>query len=158
MNESRVIANGPIRLIFELKYPGFETKRITLDAGQNLSKFESHYEADNATTYAIGIKKLAGQFRAERGAGWMRKWEPVANGGEGEFGCAVVVLDPASIVDVTEADGNHLVVARTPAVYYAGAGWNRSGDFKDVADWDRYVDEWAQRIRSPLEVEVSVRP
>src|SRR5215212_9486689 len=32
--ESRVIANGPIRLIFELYYPDFETKRITLDAGQ----------------------------------------------------------------------------------------------------------------------------
>src|SRR2546426_4488230 len=36
-----------------------------------------------------------------------------------KFGCAIVV-DPASIVDVTEADGNHLIVARTPASYYAG--------------------------------------
>ncbi len=24
--------------------------------------------------------------------------------------------------------------------YYAGSGWDKSGDFKTVADWDRYLD------------------
>jgi len=38
-----------------------------------------------------------------------------------------------------------LAVTRMPAgsdvTYYAGSGWDRSGDFKTVEDWDRYLDE-----------------
>ncbi len=154
--ESRVIANGPIRLVFELYYPDFrETKRITLDAGQNFNRFESRYENPGDTTFAAGIKKVpAAQFRAERGV--IRNWEPVAQNA-GEFGCAVIV-DPASVVDVVEAEGNQLIVARTPAVYWVGSAWNRSGDFVEVADFDRAIDQWIQRVRSPLRVEVTSPP
>jgi pectinesterase len=158
--DSRVLANGPIRLVFELRYPVWEgvgvrseTKRITLDAGQNFNRFESRYDADGDFQYAAGIKKFAAtDVRIERAAGWIRAWGPVV-GGTGKFGCAIV-LDPAAIADVTEADGNHLIVAKTPAIYYAGTGWDKSGDFADVSDWDRYVEQWAQRVKSPLRVEV----
>ncbi|HVE70095.1 MAG TPA: DUF4861 family protein [Thermoanaerobaculia bacterium] len=150
--ESRVIANGPIRLIFELHYPDFkETKRITLDAGQNFNRFESRYE-DPITTWAAGIKKVpAAQWRVERGV--IRNWEPVAQNA-GEFGCAVIV-DPASVVETVEAEGNQLIVARTPAAYWVGSAWNRSGDFVEAADFDRLIDQWIQRIRSPLRLEIS---
>jgi unsaturated rhamnogalacturonyl hydrolase len=164
--DSRVLANGPIRLVFELKYSLWdaagirsETKRITLDAGQNFNRFESRYDVDGKgdLQYATGLKKFpATDVRIERDAGWIRAWGPVV-GGTGKFGCAVVI-DPASIVDVTEADGNHLIVAKAPAVYYAGTGWDKSGDFADVAEWDRYVQQWAQRVKSPLRVEVVVTP
>ena len=151
--ESRVIANGPIRLIFELDYPDFkETKRVTLDAGQNFNRFESRYEG-NEPLYAAGIKKVpAAQWRVDRGV--IRNWEPVAQNA-GEFGCAVVIADPASVVETVEAENNQLIVARTPAVYYVGSAWNRSGDFVEVADFDRAIDQWIQRIRSPLRVEIS---
>src|SRR5216684_2223611 len=153
--DSRVLANGPIRLVFELKYPVWdaagirsETKRITLDAGQNFNRFESRYDVDGVIQYGTGIKKFAAtDVRIERDAGWIRAWGPVV-GGSGKFGCAIVI-DPAAIVDVTEADGNHLIVARTPAIYYAGTGWDKSGDFADAGDWDRYVQQWAQRVKSP---------
>ena len=168
--DSRVLANGPIRLVFELRYPAWdaagirsETKRITLDAGQNFDRFESRYDVDGQgnvqsdVQYATGIKQFAAtEVRIERAAGWIRAWGPVA-GGSGKFGCAIV-LDPAAIVDVTEADGNHLIVARTPAVYYAGTGWDQSGDFAGVSDWDKYVEQWAQRVKSPLRVEVVDTP
>jgi hypothetical protein len=149
--ESRVIAQGPIRLIFELVYPDFrETKRITLDAGQHFNRFESRYESAEPL-YAAGIKKVpAAQWRVERGV--IRNWEPVAQNA-GEFGCAVIV-DPASVVDTVEAEGNQLIVARTPAVYWVGSAWNRSGDFVEAADFDRAIDQWIQRLRSPLRVEV----
>lgn len=151
--ESRVLANGPIRLVFELRYPDFgETKRITLDAGQNFNRFESRYDSGDAT-YAAGIKKTpATAFRVDRAQGVIRSWEPVAQNA-GEFGCAVVV-DPATIVDVVEAEGNQLVVARGPQVYWVGSAWNRSGDFVEVADFDAYIDRFVQRLRSPLRVEV----
>src|SRR5262249_29296592 len=107
--ESKVLAAGPIRLVFELRYPDLrETKRVTLDAGQNFGHFQSSYDS----AYAAGIKKNKdANFRMEKG--WIRTWEPVV-GSEGHFGCAIV-LDPAKITDVTEADGNYIVVAKPPA-------------------------------------------
>ncbi len=149
---SRVLAAGPIRLIFELEYPGFETKHVTLDAGQNFNRFESRL-FDATASYVVGMKKFANtELRVERAAGWMRAWGPVV-GAAGQFGCAIV-LDPASIVEVSDADGNHVVIARTPAVYYAGVGWDQSGDFNGVSDWDRYVEQWSQRVKSPLRVKI----
>src|SRR5216684_5635804 len=66
---TRVLAAGPIRLIFELEYPGFETKRVTLDAGQNFNRFESHF-SDATATYAAGMKKFENtELRIERAAG-----------------------------------------------------------------------------------------
>jgi Domain of unknown function (DUF4861) len=151
--ESRVLANGPIRVLFELYYPDFkETKRISLDAGQNFNRFESRYEG-NEPTYAAGIKKVpAAQFRVDKANGVIRNWEPVAQNA-GEFGCAVIV-DPRTVVDVVEAENNQLIVARTPAVYWVGSAWNRSGDFVEVADFDRAIDQWIQRVKSPLRVEI----
>lgn len=147
--ESKVLANGPIRLVFELRYPGFETKRITLDAGHNFGKFESTFDVP----WAAGIKK-APAFRADRAAGWIRTWGPVKDDTNGNFGCAVV-LDPTSIADVVEAENNHLIVARGPAVYYVGSAWDKSGDFRGVDDFDRAITEWSQRIKSPLKVTVT---
>jgi unsaturated rhamnogalacturonyl hydrolase len=146
--DSKVIANGPIRLIFELYYPDFkETKRITLDAGQNFNRFESN------VTDAEGIKKTPTQnMRVDRENGILRAWDAVANN-NGEFGCAVV-FDPKTIADVVEADGNQLVVTKTPGVYWVGTGWDRSGDFANRDAFDRYVDQFVQRLRSPLRVEV----
>jgi hypothetical protein len=151
--ESKVLAAGPIRLVFELRYPDLgETKRITLDAGHNFGHFESSYDS----TYAAGIKKNKdAHFRAEKAAGWVRTWEPVT-GGDGQFGCAVV-FDPAKITDVTESDGNYIVVANKPASYWVGVGWDRSGDFNGVDDWDRAVAAWARRVASPLRIEVNQR-
>jgi hypothetical protein len=100
-------------------------------------------------------KEPAATVRVERAEGWIRTWGPVANN-NGAFGCAVV-LAPANVVDVVEAENNQLVVARTPAVYYVGSAWDRSGDFRGVEDFDRYIEAWAQRVRSPLRVEVSVK-
>jgi hypothetical protein len=170
--KSRVLANGPLRLVFELEYEPFEAggvsvsevKRVTVDAGRNLDRFESAYrfyrregqpQAD--VVWAAGIAKHSGSTaREDRGAGWLRTWEPLP-GDNGNLGCAVLV-DPAALVETVEADGNTLVVSRSPtgagATYYAGAGWDRSLDFAGPADWDRYVDDWARRLRSPLEVEV----
>jgi hypothetical protein len=42
-------------------------------------------------------------------------------------------------------------------VYYAGFGWTQSGDFADLAAWDRYLDEFSRRLRSPIEVAVKGR-
>jgi hypothetical protein len=76
------------------------------------------------------------------------------------FGCGILV-DPSSVVDFAEADGNVLVATKIApggmATYWAGFGWDKSGDFATDGDWDRYLDLAAQRIRSPLAVSVSTK-
>ena len=166
---SRVLAAGPIRLVFELVYPEWdkaglkatEVKRVTLDAGSHLNRFESFYtlEGDGPITWAAGIRKAEGVVvRLDRERGIVRTWEHQDHYAEdGWLGCALVV-DAAAVVDTREEGGNQLVVARTPrskpATWYAGSGWDRSGYFPDVAAWDRYVDDFAARLRAPLAVEV----
>jgi hypothetical protein len=166
---SRVLAPGPIRLVFEVDYPEWdtkgpalhETKRITLDAGSQLSRFESHYQMDGATTvtWAAGIRRAEGSsLRVDREHGILASWEHLTRYGEnGWLGCGVIV-DPAAIVETREDAGNELVVARTPAgapaIWYAGSGWDGGGRFRDARDWDGYLDAFAARLRSPLGVEV----
>jgi unsaturated rhamnogalacturonyl hydrolase len=49
------------------------------------------------------------------------------------------------------------VMPGKPVVYYAGFGWDRSGDFADMAAWDRYLDQYSRRLRSPIEVTITTR-
>lgn len=171
--KSRVLAAGPLRLVFELQYEPFdaggasvaETKRVVVDAGKNLQRFESRFRPyrrpgteEPEIVWAAGIRKdPKSTARVERAAGLLRTWEPVAGTGNGNLGCGIL-MDPARIVELTEADGNHLVVAKVAtgqaAVYYAGSGWDKGGDFGSVADWDKHLDEFARRAASPLSVEV----
>jgi hypothetical protein len=166
---SRVIANGPVRVIFELTYAPWdvngrevsEVKRVTLDAGQNLNRFESYYKSASAgpITSGIGIKKSEGSMlQSSRRDGWMRTWEPLQKGRAGNLGCGII-LDPTVIVDFTEAAGNYLVLARVPAgaplSYYAGFGWDRSGDFSNEGEWEAYLRQFEVRLHSPLKVSIS---
>ncbi len=171
----KVIANGPVRAIFELTYEPWdvngvkvsEVKRITLDAGQNLNRIESTLKFDgknNSLDFAIGVArhkdwKQESDFSKEQG--WFSRWE---NTGENGFlGCAVLI-DPKKITGQTDEevagladeDGNHLVITTAQSgksvLYYAGAGWDRSGDFRDKAAWHSYLDRFARRLRLPLKI------
>jgi hypothetical protein len=167
--DSRVLANGPIRVMFELVYQPWtaggakvsEVKRITLDAGQNLDRFESRYtiEGDGAgLAHAAGIKNNAGSVSAAvRERGILRAWEPIKNV-EGNLGCGIVV-DPASVISFNESAGNYLVVTTLPAsrtiIYHAGFAWEKTGQVPGgMQGWDKYLAEAAARLRAPLGVEI----
>jgi len=168
--DSKVLANGPIRVMFELTYPAFdaagnrvtEIKRITLDAGHHLNRFESRYAGATAAPkmQAAGIKKAPGsQVAQDRARGVLRTWEPVKADGS-HFGCGVIV-DPAQLTEFAELDGNVLAVttmsAGSDVTYYAGSGWDKGGDVKTAEDWDRHLAQAAQRIRTPLTVSVAAK-
>jgi len=109
-------------------------------------------------TIAAGIKKGEGStLLHDRKQGWLRTWEPIRKGQAGNLGCGIV-MDPTAIVEITEAEGNYLVIARCDsravASYYAGFGWDRSGDFSDAAAWTEYMKNAAMKLRSPLRVEI----
>jgi len=168
--DSKVYAVGPIRVLFELTYDAWdaagvkvsEKKRVSLDAGQNLDRFESHYTIEgNAAnlSHAIGIRRLKATVRqpgTDRGV--LVTWEPVKEGGE--LGQAVIV-DPAALKDQAADDLNYYVLTRIeagkPCISYSGFAWTLAGDFRTAADWQRYVADFAARLRSPVEVTIAPR-
>jgi pectinesterase len=166
----RVLADGPIRAIVELRYAPWdaaglsvsETKRIAIDAGQNLYRQESVFRADRVSEvpYVIGVVKrpamVATMSKAQPWA-WLTGWGPVApkNGGHGELGTAVL-LPRERVVDWKEAHNHYVAVSRAtpgqPVVHYIGAGWTASGDFPTPQAWWGYLDRFAQRLAAPIKV------
>jgi hypothetical protein len=166
---SRVLANGPIRVVFELTYEPFEVngvmvsevKRISLDAGQNLNHFRSIYRPGKPTALVtgIGLKKVDGErWDLDTERAWLAKWEPMELNA-GEQGLAVIV-DPDRYERQTEDQRNLLVLSRVPAdttaSYWAGFCWNRGGQFTNFEQWKNYVDRFARGLLSPIEVGVVV--
>lgn len=169
---SRVLAAGPIRVMFELTYEPFEVdgilvsevKRISLDAGQNLDYYQSFYKAQSPAglTTGIGIKKSElsqKEVSAERGT--LTTWEPLKEDKQGSSLGGAIVVDPKLFAKATEDKLNVLVLAKVPpdntAAYWAGFGWTRAGQyaFADYEAWKTYVDRFAQGLQSPIEVAVS---
>ncbi|MEO8624781.1 MAG: DUF4861 family protein, partial [bacterium] len=122
----RIIAVGPIRVVFELKYDPFnvagtkvsEIKRISIDAGSNLFKSTSTFAtaAGGDIAYVIGTVKrpgMIGTMSKNNAWAWLTGWGPVApkSGGHGEMGTAVL-LPRASVSDWKEAHGHYLAVSK----------------------------------------------
>jgi hypothetical protein len=168
--DSKVYSLGPIRVLFELTYDSWdaagvkvsEKKRVSLDAGQNVDRFESYYTIEgNAAnlTHAIGIRRLKATVREPGSDGSiLTTWEPVKEGGE--LGQAVIV-DPSTVKDRADDDLNYYLLTRIqagePCVSYSGFAWTLAGDFRNEADWQRYVAAFAARLRSPVEVRLEKR-
>jgi pectinesterase len=171
----KIVADGPIRAIFELQYPPIdvgglhvaETKRIIIDAGSNLYRSESVFRADGATEipYAIGLVKRKGMIGSTSKAqawGWLSAWGPMdvkqGEGGHGELGTAVL-LDRQRVADWKESDDHYFAVSSAkpgqPVVHYIGAAWTASGDFPDVRVWWDYLTKSAQRFATPVKVTVT---
>jgi pectinesterase len=166
----RVLANGPIRAAFELRYDPWnaaglevsEVKRFSIDAGQNLYRQESVFNARGSSEipYVIGTLKRPGMIgimsKAQPWA-WLTGWGPVApkNGGHGELGTAVL-LPRERVSDWKETKDHYLALARAtsgqPVTHYIGAGWTASGDFPTPQSWWAYLDAFAQRLASPIKI------
>jgi unsaturated rhamnogalacturonyl hydrolase len=160
---SRVLAAGPLRLVFELDYTPWdaggarvsETKRVILDAGQSFDRFESRFSVEPKGTpllVGLGIAKHAGGMAEydPRGA-WLRSWEPL-KGQNGNLGCAIVVPGARTEFRVTDAD--YLLLTAVPPTgtlaYFAGFGWDRSLDVADAAAWARLVENQQREAVTPL--------
>lgn len=164
--DSRVLANGPIRVMFELVYDPFDVNgvkvsqilRVSLDAGSQLNHFETTYRASSQPlAVAIGLKKVKDEHRevnAERG--WVAIWQSMEKS-LGMQGLAVV-LNAEDVEKLAEDARNNLIVLKlrtSPSVsYWAGFAWDRAGRITSVEAWKKYVDHFSERLRSPIEVRV----
>jgi unsaturated rhamnogalacturonyl hydrolase len=166
---SRVLANGPIRLVFELTYAPWdagsarvsETKRVILDAGQSFDRFESTFATDpKGAPLAVGVgiaKHKGSQVQVDPHAAWLRTWEPLKQP-NGNLGCAIVL--PGATAEYKVADTDYLLVTAVPntglLVYFAGFGWDRSPDVADAADWGRLVESKRRELAAPLQIALSL--
>jgi hypothetical protein len=171
-----VIANGPIRAIFELSYDAWdagngvkvsEVKRFTVDAGHNLDDIESTFkiEGANEALIAIGINKNSGDNGQDSVAtiasnakdGWFTQWEVQKT--NGQIGTAIVV--PGGVKEITEDSVNRLVVVKAssgqPVRYLVGGGWSKAGEFTSKESWNAYVEACAARAKSPVKVSISAQ-
>lgn len=164
----KVIANGPLRTIFELGYEPWqagdrtirEVKRISIDLGSNLSRFESRFQAagEQDIELAMGIVKVEGdgEMTYNLKSGWLAYYPP-ADPAHGRVACGVVT---GAVKEMRYLDhaGHGLLIARTksnqPWIYYAGAGWSKSGDFPDRSAWTDYVEHFCRLLSNPLTIDI----
>jgi len=169
--DSRVLTNGPIRVMFELVYEPFdvnrtkvsEVLRISLDAGSQLDHFQSFYNIQSGNAplpVAIGLKKVKDEQQELNAAhGWLAIWEAMEKN-QGLQGVATV-FDPQQFDKQAEDKQNNLIVLKAgtakPVSYWAGFAWDRAGKITSADAWKKYVDEFAGGLRSPIEISVTPR-
>jgi len=168
--DHRIIADGPVRAIFELDYgpitagdlQATEHKRVTIDGGQYVFRQESTFSASAPGELAVvvGLVKRPGMIGSTSKAAawaWLSGWGPLEQqtGGHGDLGTAVLVPG-AQLLDLEETADHYLTISRVQPgqtlVSYVGAGWTSSRDFDRAEGWWHYLEGVAQRLEHPLAV------
>ena len=170
---SKVIANGPVRFQALLSFPavlvGDKTitlsKMITLDAGQNLNKFDIYLsEPCTSAQLAAGIvlRPEGGDVKAGEEDGFLAYWQPENK--EHGFTGVGIVAEAKTKAKVLEVD-NHVVMASSSKdksfSYYAGACWSKADNAgsplvspNSKEGWESYLVRYAQQVKQPLSVKV----
>jgi len=170
----KVLANGPVRAIFELTYDGWnaagtqvaEVKRFTVDAGHDFDRIDSTFTfaGGHPLQAAVGLNKDPADkgedakvtFTQDAAAKALVQW--VAQKKSGDFGVAVIVPAAASPAFGADARNAFMLAPATsgqPLRYYVGAAWTRGGDITSEQQWKRHVADEAARVAAPVRVTLS---
>ncbi len=161
--KQETLDNGPLRTTVRLTYAAFnvngdstitEARIISLDAGSQLNKITEIYGNVKAVMPVVaGIVKRDGAdsvaYNAQKGyAAYM---EPATK--DGIIYMALVL--PRAWKSVKAEKGHILAetvyTPKTKLVYFSGAGWNKWG-FPTRKSWVKYVQDFAQKLREPLNI------
>ena len=159
----KTITTGPIRTSFVLNYANWdangkeisETKYISLDYGQNLSRYEIDVKGTDVISVGLTFHKKDGKTSASKN--WINYWEPFD---DSELGQGMVAADAyfinsekylTSKVDQSNFFAN-LNVINNKVIYYAGFGWKKSNQFTTQKEWKNYLEDFSKKINSPLEI------
>jgi hypothetical protein len=160
----KTIATGPLRTVFQLDYGTYdingevisETKTISLDYGQNLSKFSVKVKGTETLSAGLTLHDNLGETTVNKNEAWMSYWEPHDGS---ELGQGLVIANPENLVDFDkyvseEKDQSNLFarvkVENSKVNYYAGFGWKKSGQFQTKKEWEFYLSEFSKKIQNPL--------
>ncbi len=149
---AELLENGPLRTTFKLWYANGETRTISLDAGSQLTMITQEYGSDNPPEIVAAGFPLRGNAPAKTigGKGWLFVFEPPTLLAA-DIWLGLVMMDGE---EMTMVDGHILVVSpyRGPVTYYAGYGWALAGMSKE--EFAKYLDHFAQSLRTPLETTI----
>ncbi|MDR3118224.1 MAG: DUF4861 family protein [Mediterranea sp.] len=155
-----------------------ETRTISLDAGSYMNKAVISYSGLNESVkIAAGLvlhePEGTAVVAADAANGYMTYVDPTdnVNADNGKIFLGVVV--PAGIAKEIKivyfseeerkkerggADGHLLAISDyepgTDYIYYFGSAWSKAA-VKDAASWNKYVSEYAQKVRNPVTVTLS---
>jgi len=169
----KILANGPIRTVFELHYDAWdaggrqvsEIKRFTVDAGHYLDRIDSTFTTNTGAplTIAVGLNKTPAdkgqdpRIETRRDGKVLLQW--VQQASNDAFGTAIVL--PAAQGFAQDPLNELITGAATPGkpfTYYAGGAWSRAGEITSPVAWQRHVLDVAARDASPVRITLGAKP
>ncbi len=176
-----ILDNGPLRFTVKLEFTPLtvkgdstvvETRLITLDAGSHLNRTAVSYSNLKETlpiVAGIVLHEPDGAVVADAANGYITYVDPTTGPDNGKIfmGAAVptVVKDAKTVLfseqekkERNNADGHVLAVSDyepgSEYVYYWGFAWDKA-DIKTSDAWNRYMADFAQKVRNPLTIKVN---
>ena len=172
-----ILDNGPLRfsarLVFTpLQYKDnqvIETRIITLDAGSHMNRTTISYDGlKGAVPIVSGIVLHQGSdlVSTNSAKAYITYQDPTTGPDQGLLflghvhpkpvkDTRVVYFSEEEMKSRNNAKGHVLAESTyepdSEFVYYWGFGWNRS-DVKDFTAWNNYVEEFTEKIKSPLTI------
>ena len=137
-----------------------ETKKISLDYGNFLSKFEISISGTTLISTGITLHYNDGKTQTNLKEGWIDYWQPLE---DSEIGTGVVFpkftgkhvekyLNPDKDLCNLYVD---LKVKKNKVTYYAGFGWKKQGEYTSKESWEKYLGQFANKIDHPLRVKIN---
>ena len=176
-----ILDNGPLRFTVKLEFTPLtvkgdstvvETRLITLDAGSHLNRTAVSYSNLKETlpiVAGIVLHEPDGAVVADAANGYITYVDPTTGPDNGKIfmGAAVptVVKDAKTVLfseqekkERNNAAGHVLAVSDyepgSEYVYYWGFAWDKA-DIKTSDAWNRYMADFAQKVRNPLTIKVN---
>ena len=171
----KVIANGPIRAVFEISFDSWdaggtkvaEVKRFTVDAGHDFDQVESTFtfSGPRELTAAIGLNKTPAYAKQhpvyhvenDRQHPAMLQW--VTQSIDGNFGVGAFIdgkVEPAYAQDAQ----NHLMLvpvrSGVPVRYFLGAAWSKATAVGTEETWRAQLAAEMARQRAPVHIKTTV--
>lgn len=159
----KTITTGPLRTSFVLTYATWdakgkridETKHISLDFGQNLTRFEIDVKGTETISSGITLHDKKGVTNQNDANFWVSHWETLD---DSEVGTGIVTTKPyfsgsEKYVTSRKDESNHFLhlnVIDSKVVFYSGFGWVKSKQFDNQQDWENYLTDFSKKINSPL--------
>lgn len=163
----KTLTNGPIRTSFILDYGEWdandttikETKTISLDYGNNLSKFEIAIEGVDTISAGLTLHENDGVVTSNENETWLNYWQPHA---DSQLGTAIVtapeyfISSETYLTDAKDLSNafTHLKVLNGKTEYYAGFTWQKSNQFKNQYEWEQYLTNFGKKLSTPLKITV----
>ena len=72
--------------------------------------------------------------------------------------CTAVLIPGGKLEGYAEDALNELALTKAESgkavTYYAGAGWSKAGDFSTKESWEKYLHDFAARLKAPITVKI----